>query len=171
MRPTSSSSSPTSSVRSSTTSPRSPAPRTFCPPGREPRSACSPAAAPRPRTSSGRLTAVGSCGSITPHRYSRARKSRTQGKASRVSDPTAVKPDDRLALRGLRAHAFHGVLEHERRDGQEFVVDVELGLYTRHAAESDDLSATVHYGELAERLYAALAGDPVDLIETLAQRL
>jgi dihydroneopterin aldolase len=81
------------------------------------------------------------------------------------------RPDDRLTLRGLRAHAYHGVLDHERRDGQEFVVDVELGLDTRAAAERDDLSATVHYGELAERLHSALASDPVDLIETLAQRL
>jgi dihydroneopterin aldolase len=88
-----------------------------------------------------------------------------------VTTPTTSQPDDRLSLRGLRAHAFHGVLEPERRDGQEFVVDVELGLDTRPAAERDDLSATVHYGELAERLHAALVGDPVDLIETLAQRL
>jgi 7,8-dihydroneopterin aldolase/epimerase/oxygenase len=88
-----------------------------------------------------------------------------------VSSPTTSLPGDRLALRGLRAHAHHGVLEHERREGQEFVVDVELGLDTRSAAERDDLSATVHYGELAERLHTALASDPVDLIETLAQRL
>jgi dihydroneopterin aldolase len=81
------------------------------------------------------------------------------------------RPDDRLSLRGLRAHAYHGVFEHERRDGQEFVVDVELGLDTRAAAAEDDLSATVHYGDLAQRLHAALVGDPVDLIETLAERL
>jgi dihydroneopterin aldolase len=85
--------------------------------------------------------------------------------------PSTLRPDDRLTLRGLRAHAFHGVLDHERRDGQEFVVDVELGLDTRAAAERDDLSATVHYGELAERLHSALVGEPVELIETLAQRL
>jgi dihydroneopterin aldolase len=84
-----------------------------------------------------------------------------------VTTPT----HDRLSLRGLRARAFHGVLEHERLDGQDFVVDVELGLDTRPAAARDDLSATVHYGELAERLHAALVSDPVDLIETLAQRL
>ena len=90
---------------------------------------------------------------------------------SSTSTTSTQQPDDRLSLRGLRAHAFHGVLEHERRDGQEFVVDVELGLDTRAAAEGDDLSATVHYGELATRLHEALAGDPVDLIETLAQRL
>ena len=80
-------------------------------------------------------------------------------------------PADRLALRGLRAVGRHGILEAERRDGQEFVVDVELGLDTRAAARGDDLAATVHYGELAERLHAAVATDPVDLIETLAQRL
>lgn len=78
---------------------------------------------------------------------------------------------DRLALTGLRAIGHHGVLEHERREGQEFVVDVELGLDTRPAAVADDLTATVHYGELAERLHKAVASDPVDLIETLAQRL
>lgn len=78
---------------------------------------------------------------------------------------------DRLALTGLRATGHHGVLERERIEGQEFVVDVELGLDTRAAAASDDLAATVHYGELAERLHAAVASDPVDLIETLAQRL
>jgi dihydroneopterin aldolase len=88
-----------------------------------------------------------------------------------VSGPTTSQPDDRLTLRGLRAHAHHGVLPDERRDGQDFVVDVELGLNTRAAADRDDLSATVHYGELAERLHRALASDPVDLIETLAQRL
>jgi dihydroneopterin aldolase len=87
-----------------------------------------------------------------------------------VTQATA-RPDDRLCLRGLRAHAHHGVFAEERRDGQEFVVDVELGLDTRAAAAGDDLSATVHYGELAERLHAAVTGDPVDLIETVAQRL
>ena len=78
---------------------------------------------------------------------------------------------DRLALTGLRATGHHGVLERERREGQEFVVDVEIGLDTRAAASTDDLAATVHYGELAERLHAAVESDPVDLIETLAQRL
>lgn len=87
---------------------------------------------------------------------------------TRLADP---QPADRLTLRGLRAVGHHGVLAQERRDGQEFVVDVELGLDTRPAAEADDLSATVHYGQLAERLHSAIGSDPVDLIETLAQRL
>ena len=72
---------------------------------------------------------------------------------STASATATQQPEDRLRLHGLRAHAFHGVLEHERRDGQEFVVDVVLGIDTRAAAENDDLSATVHYGELAQRLH------------------
>jgi 7,8-dihydroneopterin aldolase/epimerase/oxygenase len=84
---------------------------------------------------------------------------------------TQERPTDRLTLRGLRAVGHHGVLDFERRDGQEFVVDVELALDTRPAAGGDDLAATVHYGHLAERLHSAIAADPVDLIETLAQRL
>jgi dihydroneopterin aldolase len=84
---------------------------------------------------------------------------------------TEERPTDRLALRGLRAVGHHGVLDVERRDGQEFLVDVELALDTSGASRDDDLSQTVHYGELAERLHHAIATDPVDLIETLAQRL
>src|SRR5215475_14551056 len=82
-----------------------------------------------------------------------------------MTQQTASRPDDRLALRGLRVFGHHGVYDDERRDGQE------LGLDTRSAATGDDLSATVHYGVLAERLHDAVAHDPVDLIETLAQRV
>jgi dihydroneopterin aldolase len=84
---------------------------------------------------------------------------------------TEERPTDRLRLRGLRAVGHHGVFDFERRDGQEFVVDVELALDTRSAAGTDDLTKTVHYGELAERLHEAIVTQPVDLIETLAQRL
>lgn len=78
---------------------------------------------------------------------------------------------DRIALTGLRVGGFHGVLPEERRDGQDFVVDVLLHLDLAAAAASDDVADTVHYGVLAERLAAVVAGDPVDLIETLADRL
>jgi dihydroneopterin aldolase len=78
---------------------------------------------------------------------------------------------DRIELRGLRVFARHGVLDEERRDGQEFVIDAVLWLDTRPAAASDDLSKTIDYGALANRL-VRLAGDPpVRLIETLAERL
>jgi dihydroneopterin aldolase len=78
---------------------------------------------------------------------------------------------DRIALTGLRVHGRHGVLPEERRDGQDFVVDAVLRLDTRAAAASDDLADTVDYGVLATQLAEVVAGDPCDLLETLAGRL
>ncbi|WP_307483149.1 dihydroneopterin aldolase [Microbacterium trichothecenolyticum] len=78
---------------------------------------------------------------------------------------------DRITLTGVRAVGFHGVYPDERRDGQEFVVDVTLHLSLRRAAETDDVADTVHYGELAERIVALVEGEPVDLLETVAQRI
>jgi dihydroneopterin aldolase len=78
---------------------------------------------------------------------------------------------DRIALTGLRVRGHHGVFDFERADGQDFVVDVELEFDTRAAAASDQLGDTVHYGELAEALAAVIAGEPVNLLETLAGRL
>jgi dihydroneopterin aldolase len=78
---------------------------------------------------------------------------------------------DRISLHGLRVRGNHGVYDFERRDGQEFVVDVELELDLAKAAASDDVADTVHYGELAGRLVEVVSGEPVNLIETLAERL
>ena len=79
--------------------------------------------------------------------------------------------NDRISLHGLRVRGRHGVFDFERRDGQDFVVDVELELSLAKAAASDDVADTVHYGELAGRLAEVIAGAPVNLIETLAERL
>ncbi|MBA3991458.1 MAG: dihydroneopterin aldolase [Actinomycetota bacterium] len=78
---------------------------------------------------------------------------------------------DRLAVRGIRARGQHGVFEHERRDGQEFGVDVVLGLDTRAAGRADDLAETVDYGRVSQQVCTVVEADPVDLIETLAQRV
>ena len=78
---------------------------------------------------------------------------------------------DAIALTGLRVRGFHGVLPEERRDGQDFVVDVVLSLDVTAAAATDDLALTVDYGALAERLAAVVEGEAVDLLETLASRL
>jgi dihydroneopterin aldolase len=78
---------------------------------------------------------------------------------------------DRIALTGLRARGRHGVYDFERASGQEFVVDVVLELDLAPASRSDDVADTVHYGELADKLAAVVTGEPVRLIETLAQRL
>lgn len=82
-----------------------------------------------------------------------------------------MNPMDEITLTGLRASAFHGVLEQERRTGQVFLIDVTVYLPLRDAATTDDLDRTVHYGDLAERVVAAVETDPVDLIETVAERV
>ena len=78
---------------------------------------------------------------------------------------------DRISLTGLRGHGYHGVLPAERERGQEFIVDAVVWLDTSQAAATDDLSRTVDYSLLAGRLAGIVAGEPVALIETLAQRL
>lgn len=78
---------------------------------------------------------------------------------------------DRIALTGLRAFGRHGVFAEERAQGQEFVIDVTVWLDASAASKADDLAETVHYGVLAEEVVAAVERDPVDLIETLAERI
>ena len=80
-------------------------------------------------------------------------------------------PTDRLAVRGIEAIGHHGVFDFERRDGQVFVVDLVIGIDTRDAARTDDLQHTVDYGNLVAKVKHAIQTDPVDLIETLAQRI
>jgi 7,8-dihydroneopterin aldolase/epimerase/oxygenase len=77
----------------------------------------------------------------------------------------------RILLTGLRARGRHGVYDFERERGQDFIVDVVLELDLGKAAASDDVTDTVHYGELAGALVAVIEGEPVNLIETLADRL
>jgi 7,8-dihydroneopterin aldolase/epimerase/oxygenase len=78
---------------------------------------------------------------------------------------------DRINLTGLRAYGYHGVLPAERAQGQEFVADAVLWFDTSPAAAADDLALTIDYAALAGRLGDILSGEPVALIETLAQRL
>ena len=78
---------------------------------------------------------------------------------------------DRLSVAGIEAHGPHGVFDFERREGQAFTVDLTLGLDTRPAAQSDDLQDTVDYGTLVAAVKKAIENDPVDLIETLAERI
>jgi len=78
---------------------------------------------------------------------------------------------DRISIVGLRARGNHGVFADERAAGQEFVVDAVLWLDAAAAAAADDLRLTADYGAVADRLAGIVAGPPVQLIETLAERL
>jgi dihydroneopterin aldolase len=78
---------------------------------------------------------------------------------------------DRISIAGLRVRGNHGVFDYERAAGQDFVVDAVLWLDTAPAAAADDLALTADYGAVAGRLAQIVAGQPVALIETLADRL
>ncbi|MDZ4269785.1 MAG: dihydroneopterin aldolase [Mycobacterium sp.] len=75
---------------------------------------------------------------------------------------------DRIELRGLTVRGNHGVFEHERRDGQDFIVDITVWIDLQAAAASDDLADTMDYGVLAQRAAGIIAGPPRQLIETVA---
>lgn len=78
---------------------------------------------------------------------------------------------DKITIAGLRVHGRHGVFEHERVSGQEFLIDAVLWLDTAPAAAADDLGRTADYGVIARKIAEIVAGEPVALIETLAARL
>ena len=107
----------------------------------------------------------------------RARHAATRWRSSerlrRTGTTAGGRHDDRPSWPspGIECFGHHGVFDFERRDGQIFVVDLVLGLDTRPAAASDDLRDTVDYGSLVAAVKAAVETDPVDLIETLAQRI
>jgi dihydroneopterin aldolase len=75
---------------------------------------------------------------------------------------------DRIELRGLTVRGRHGVFDHERTDGQDFVVDITLWIDLVDAAASDDLADTYDYGVLVQRAAAIIAGPARNLIETVA---
>ena len=78
---------------------------------------------------------------------------------------------DIITITGIAGFGYHGVFEHERREGQEFLADVQLIVSTREAARTDDLSMSVDYGDAANRVHGVLVGEPADLIETVAERI
>ena len=80
-------------------------------------------------------------------------------------------PMSRIEILGIRGHGYHGVLPDERRDGQEFSVDVVLEVDTTVAAAMDDLSHTVDYGAVAVLVHEHITGEPHLLIEALADRI
>jgi 7,8-dihydroneopterin aldolase/epimerase/oxygenase len=83
---------------------------------------------------------------------------------------TAPSPD-RIALRGLRVRGRHGVFEHERADGQDFLIDVTIDVDVSVAGRTDDLHDTIDYGAIAQTVAAVVGGEPLNLIETLAERI
>lgn len=88
-----------------------------------------------------------------------------------TSSPAELSRQDRITLTGLGAVGYHGVFEKERRTGQPFFVDLVMYADLKAAGETDELTATVHYGEVAELVREIVIGPRYQLIETLAERI
>ena len=78
---------------------------------------------------------------------------------------------DRIVLQGISAHGHHGVLDFEKADGQDFVVDVILEVDLRRAGRSDVLAHTENYAEVAADVVTLITGPSLDLIEALADQI
>src|SRR5690606_38344357 len=117
----------------------------------------------------GRLRRLGRAGARrAPQRRRRARRgSRRRREGDPMTCPAGL---DRIDLTGLEAFGHHGVLDHEKRDGQTFVVDVSLVMDLAPAGRSDDLEQTVNYAEVAKAVHAIVTGVWVDLSETVVER-
>ena len=80
-------------------------------------------------------------------------------------------PLDRITLTGITGYGHHGVFAAERELGQHFVVDLTCELDLAGAGSEDDLAQTIDYGRLAAAVVADVEGDPLELIEALADRI
>ena len=77
----------------------------------------------------------------------------------------------KISIKGLRVYAHHGVFDFERQNGQDFYIDATVWVGSPKATLTDNLADTIHYGELAKAIVENVKAQPVDLLETLAQRL
>ena len=78
---------------------------------------------------------------------------------------------DRIDIKNIKAFAYHGVFDHEARDGQDFFVDISMSVNLQAASLSDDLSDTVDYGAITNQVVQEIQGERVQLIEKLAGRI
>ncbi len=76
-----------------------------------------------------------------------------------------------ITLAGVKAYGYHGVLDSERREGQDFIVDVSMEVDTGPAAHCDDVTQTVNYAEVAADIVAIIEGEPRNLIETVVAQI
>lgn len=78
---------------------------------------------------------------------------------------------DLINLIGIHGFGYHGVFEHEAKNGQDFYVDLEIHLDLTRASISDDLKETIDYGSLADLVVEEITGERAQLIERLAGRI
>ncbi|MDQ1417558.1 MAG: 7,8-dihydroneopterin aldolase/epimerase/oxygenase [Acidimicrobiaceae bacterium] len=93
------------------------------------------------------------------------------GAGLKPMEMVSASPADRIELRGIRALGVHGVSPEEQTRAQPFTIDLDLTVDLRPAGQSDDLTDTIHYGDVADAVVAEVAGPSAALLERLAERI
>lgn len=75
---------------------------------------------------------------------------------------------DVISIKGIKGFGYHGVFDFEKRDGQDFYVDLEISVDLQSASKSDKLEDSIDYSLLTAIARDAIEGTPFDLIERLA---
>lgn len=78
---------------------------------------------------------------------------------------------DQIVLTGIHGFGYHGLFDQERKEGQDFFVDLTLSVDLSVAAESDEIDDTVNYAEITDLVVEEITSNPVNLIEKLASRI
>jgi dihydroneopterin aldolase len=78
---------------------------------------------------------------------------------------------DQIVLTGIHGFGYHGLFEQERKDGQDFFVDLTLAVDLKVASQSDAIADTVNYAEITDLVVEEITSNPVNLIEKLAARI
>jgi len=78
---------------------------------------------------------------------------------------------DQIVLTGIHGFGYHGLFEQERKDGQDFFVDLTLSVDLKAGSQSDSIADTVNYAEITDLVVEEITSNPVNLIEKLAARI
>ncbi len=78
---------------------------------------------------------------------------------------------DQIVLTGIHGFGYHGLFEQERKDGQDFFVDLILAVDLKAASQSDAITDTINYAEITDLVVEEITSNPVNLIEKLAARI
>ncbi|KKC39365.1 dienelactone hydrolase [Devosia epidermidihirudinis] len=78
---------------------------------------------------------------------------------------------DRIILKDLGFYGYHGLFAEEKKLGQRFFIDLELGVDLTEAAETDKLSAGISYADIYDTVKASFESQPMRLLEAVAQNV
>lgn len=76
---------------------------------------------------------------------------------------------DKIIIKNMAFYGYHGVLSEENILGQKFFVDIEINKSLKEAGITDDLTKSVSYAEIYERVERIARGKSYKLIEALAE--